>query len=159
MNRKLHHIKLRFIKSSLSILLLILPLFAFADDLKNKKETFELHSITFVQKQIDVSKSDEILYFSLRAHSPIGLNNVIVFFESPSGNDIRQTSCKCRKKSKVGLLLGRILFKKKSESGEWKIKKIVIEDQCGNHKTYHREFLVQNKFAHSFQIKNSRIKK
>ncbi|MGQ1911416.1 hypothetical protein ACT3CE_16710 [Marinifilum sp. RC60d5] len=156
MNTKLYHISLRFVKSSILILFLILPFYGFTDELKNEEKEFDLHSITFVQKQIDVSKSDETLYFSLRAHSAIGLNNVIVFFESPSGKEIRQTSCKCRKKTKVGLLLGRILFKKKSESGEWKINKIVIEDQNGNHKTYNREFLVRNKFAHSFQIKNSR---
>ena len=123
---------------------------------KGIKSKFNLHSVNFVQNSIDVSRSDETLYFSLRAYSLQGLNRVDVYFESPSGNEIIQTTCSNKKKTKVGMLLGRILFKKKSEDGEWKINKIVVVDLDGNSFTYNKEFLAENKFTHSLMIKSKR---
>lgn len=123
---------------------------------KGTKGKFNLHSVNFVQNSIDVSRSNETLYFSLRAYSLQGLNRVDVYFESPSGNEIIQTTCSNKKKTKVGMLLGRILFKKKSENGEWKINKIVIVDLEGNSFTYNKEFLAENKFTHSLMIKSKR---
>ncbi len=113
-------------KGILLLVVCILPFSSYAkSDLKGE---FNLHSVNFVQKSIDVSKSDETLYFSLRAYSLQGLNKVDIYFESPSGKEVIQTTCENKKKTKVGMLLGRILFKKKSESGEWKISKIVLVD-------------------------------
>jgi hypothetical protein len=123
---------------------------------KELKGKFSLRSVNFVQKSIDVRKSDETLYFSLRAYSLQGLNKVDVYFESPSGNEIIQTTCSNKKKTKVGMLLGRILFKKKSENGEWKINKIVVVDLEGNSYTYNKEFLAENKFTHSLMIQSKR---
>jgi len=123
------------------------------NELKGK---FNLHSVNLVQKSIDVSKSDETLYFSLRAYSLQGLNKVDIYFESPSGKQVIQTTCENKKKTKVGMLLGRILFKKKSENGEWKINKIVVEDLEGNSHTYDKKFLAENKFSHSLLIKSKR---
>ncbi|WP_421919369.1 hypothetical protein [Marinifilum sp.] len=139
-----------------SMLLLLICIFSFSLQAGNLKGKFDLHSVNFVQKSIDVSKSDETLYFSLRAYSLQGLSKVDVFFESPSGKKIIQTSCSNKKKTKVGMLLGRILFKKKSESGEWKINKIVVVDLEGNSHTYDKNFLAENKFTHSLMIKSKR---
>ncbi|MDQ2177811.1 hypothetical protein [Marinifilum sp. D714] len=139
------------------ILLLAICVLSFSVCANNElKGKFNLHSVNLVQKSIDVSKSDETLYFSLRAYSLQGLNKVDIYFESPSGKQIIQTTCENKKKTKVGMLLGRILFKKKSESGEWKINKIVVEDLEGNCHTYDKKFLAENKFTHSLLIKSKR---
>jgi len=140
-------------------MLLAYSFFSFSEEHTNSNEKFDLHSINFVQKSIDVSKSDESLYFSLKAYSELGLNTVTMFFESPSGEEIIQTSCTNKKKTTVGLLLGRILFKKKSESGVWKINKIVIEDFYGNLKTFNKAFLIENKITHSLQIKSNKLRR
>ena len=120
----------------------------------NYTSHFDLQSINFVQNTIDVSKSDKTLYFSLRAYSQLGLNRVIVYFQSPSGKETVETSCVNKKKTKVGLLLGRVLFKKKSEIGEWIINKIVIEDLEGNQHAYDKDFLIANNFTHSLFVKS-----
>ncbi|MCY1633835.1 hypothetical protein [Marinifilum sp. D737] len=139
------------------ILLLAVCALSFSAYANNElKGKFNLHSVNLVQKSIDVSKSDETLYFSLRAYSLQGLNKVDIYFESPSGKEVIQTTCENKKKTKVGMLLGRILFKKKSESGEWKINKIVVEDLEGNSHTYDKKFLAENKFTHSLLIKSKR---
>lgn len=139
------------------ILLLVVCILPFSSYAKNElKGEFNLHSVNFVQKSIDVSKSDETLYFSLKAYSLQGLNKVDIYFESPSGKEVIQTTCENKKKTKVGMLLGRILFKKKSESGEWKISKIVVVDWEGNCHTYDKKFLAENKFTHSLLIKSKR---
>jgi hypothetical protein len=126
-----------------------------ADD-KELIRKCNLHSVNLVQKSIDVSKSDETLYFSLKAYSLQGLNKVDVYFESPSGKELIQTTCTNKKKTKLGMFLGRALFKKKSEQGLWKIIKIVIEDLDGNSFTYDNKFLTENKFTHSLIIKSSK---
>ncbi|NOU58249.1 hypothetical protein [Marinifilum caeruleilacunae] len=144
-----------FCKGFLLLLLCCASISATANK-KELKGKFNLHSVNFVQNSIDVSKSDETLYFSLRAYSLQGLSRVDVYFESPSGNELIQTTCSNKKKTKVGMLLGRILFKKKSESGEWKINKIVVVDLEGNSHTYDKEFLAENKFTHSLMIKSKR---
>ncbi len=115
---------------------------------------FGLKSISFVQESINVSHSNETFFFSLRAYSQLGLSKVIIYFISPSGKETLETSCINKKKSKAGLLLGHVIFKKKSEIGQWEINKIVIEDSEGNQESYNKEFLIQNKFTYSIQIKN-----
>ncbi|PXY01942.1 hypothetical protein DF185_04645 [Marinifilum breve] len=148
------HIQKILFKGILLLAVCVLSFSVYAsNELKGK---FNLHSVNLVQKSIDVSKSDETLYFSLRAYSLQGLNKVDIYFESPSGKEIIQTTCENRKKTKVGMLLGRILFKKKSESGEWKINKIVVEDMEGNSHTYDKKFLAENKFTHSLLIKSKK---
>ena len=159
MKIKSRHIKYWLIKSTLLSMLLTYSFFTFSEELSSNKEKFDLHSINFVQKSIDVSKADESLYFSLKAYSQLGLNTVNIYFESPSGEEIIQTSCTNKKKTKVGLLLGRILFKKKSESGVWKINKIVIEDLNGNLKTFDKAFLIENKFTHTLQINSGKLRR
>ncbi len=121
-------------------------------ELENSSK-FGLKSISFVQKSINVSRSDESVFFSLRAYSQLGLNKVIIYFISPSGNQTLETTCVNKKKTKASLLLGRILFKKRSEIGEWEINKIIIEDSEGNQESYDKEFLIQNKFSYILQIK------
>jgi hypothetical protein len=121
-------------------------------ELENSSK-FGLKSISFVQKSINVSRSDESVFFSLRAYSQLGLNKVIIYFISPSGKQTLETTCVNKKKTKAGLLLGRILFKKRSEIGEWEINKIIIEDSEGNQESYDKEFLIQNKFSYILQIK------
>lgn len=148
------HIQKILFKGILLLTICVLSFSVYANnELKGK---FNLHSVNLVQKSIDVSKSDETLYFSLRAYSLQGLNKVDIYFESPSGKEVIQTTCENKKKTKVGMLLGRILFKKKSESGEWKINKIVVEDLEGNSHTYDKKFLAENKFTHSLLIKSKR---
>ncbi|RKD98640.1 hypothetical protein [Marinifilum flexuosum] len=148
------HIQKILFKGILLLTICVLSFSVYANnELKGK---FNLHSVNLVQKSIDVSKSDETLYFSLRAYSLQGLNKVDIYFESPSGKQVIQTTCENKKKTKVGMLLGRILFKKKSENGEWKINKIVVEDLEGNSHTYDKKFLAENKFSHSLLIKSKR---
>lgn len=148
------HIQKILFKGILLLAICVLSFSAYANsELKGK---FNLHSVNLVQKSLDVSKSDETLYFSLKAYSLQGLNKVDIYFESPSGKEVIQTTCENKKKTKVGMLLGRILFKKKSESGEWKINKIVVEDLEGNSHTYDKKFLAENKFTHSLLIKSKR---
>lgn len=155
MKLNLHDICKQFCKAILLLLIYGISFSAMANN-KELKGKFNLHSVNFVQSSIDVSKSDETLYFSLRAYSLEGLNKVDVYFESPSGNQLIQTTCSNKKKTKVGMLLGRILFKKKSENGEWKINKIVVVDLEGNSHTYDKTFLAENKFTHSLMIKSKR---
>jgi hypothetical protein len=144
------------IKLGLFFLFITLNFQVFGNEMElENKSKFGLNSISFVQESINVSKSDESVFFSLRAYSQLGLNKVIVYFKSPSGTKTIETTCVNKKKSKVGLLLGRILFKKKSEIGEWEINKIIIVDSEGNQESYNKEFLIKNKFSYSLQVKDN----
>lgn len=149
---------INLIKLNLVFFLLVscFNLFGNNNEMENNSN-FGLHSIKFVQNSINVSRSDVTVFFSLRAFSQFGLNRVIIFLSSPSGKETIETSCVNRKKTKVGLLLGRILFKKKSEIGEWKINKIVIEDSNGDSQTFSKEFLINNNFTNSIQIKGKKL--
>lgn len=113
---------------------------------------FNLQTISFVQNSINVTHSDVSFFFSLKAYSQLGLNKAVIFFISPSGNKVLETSCCNKKKSKIGLLLGRVLFKKKSEPGEWKIQKIIIEDFEGHKVTYDQSYLINNKLVYSLWV-------
>lgn len=146
----------RSIKLGLFFLFVTLNFQVFGNkiELENKSK-FGLKSINFVQESINISRSDESVFFSLRAYSQLGLNKVIICFISPSGNKTIETTCVNKKKSKVGLLLGRILFKKKSEIGEWEINKIIIVDSEENQISYDKEFLIQNKFSYSLEVKDN----
>lgn len=138
---------------------LITPSLTAKEKTSNSSSKFNLHSINFVQSFIDVSKSDKTLFFSLRGSSRFGLDKVTVFFESPSGSKTLQTECESKKKANVGMILGRILFKKKSESGLWKIKRIILIDLEGNKQEFDNEYLKDNNFVHSLNIKGNKTKK
>lgn len=127
-------------------------LFGSNSELENKSG-FGLKSISFVQESIKVGRSNETVFFSVRAYSQLGLNKVIIYLTSPSGNEKIEVSCINKKKTKAGLLLGRILFKKKSELGKWVIDKITIEDIEGNKESVDKDFLIQNKFTYSLLVK------
>ncbi|WP_372751070.1 hypothetical protein [Labilibaculum sp.] len=142
-----------FSKLALLLLFLLFHLFSYGDKLNVRNSSkFSLESISLVQNSINVNRSSETLFFSLKAYSQYGLNRVTIYFISPSGNVILNTSCINRKKSQTAFLLGRMLFKKKSENGEWKIEKIIIQDSEGNQQSFDNTFLIQNNFAHSFFI-------
>jgi hypothetical protein len=128
-------------------------LFCYGSKLNNKSESkFSLESINFVQNSINVDHSSETLFFSLRAYSQLGLNLVIVYFTSPSGNVTLTTSCVNKRNTTKALLLGRMLFEKRSEIGEWKVSKIIIQDSEGNQQSFDNPFLIQNNFSHSFLV-------
>lgn len=112
----------------------------------------ELKAINFVQNEIEVTHSNKTAYFSLRVCSNEILSTAVIYFQSPSGKGQVQTTCINKKKTNVAFFLGKILFKKKSEIGIWKINRIVIENIQGKQTSYDQKYLIKKKLSHTLRI-------
>ncbi len=150
---------LKTVRSIIFLLFCCISVTGFSSNYSSSGETkSELRFINFVQNTIDVSHSNQTVYFSLRACSQEILSKAVIYFESPSGKEQIQTSCVNKKKTKLGFFIGRVLFKKKSEIGIWKISQIIIEDSQGQQTSFDKNYLIDKNLSYSLRITNNSSK-